>query len=192
MAALRRRLNLPRGRRTAGNRSLHMALTCPVSLRSFPRSPCLTSPLPSDSLARQAGRLEKMAARAGWRFCPSCVVLHKPAPGAQPTDPVERLWRLDRARITRAWSGGDAVVQLWHEAADAAAGELDWLKRHPSALSKQQRDSATAAKRLERARELAQVSQGHVYPPEDRAGRAPPSTWYQTARRAHRDRRLRR
>ena len=64
-----------------------------------------------------------------------------------------------RARITRAWGGGAALVQLWHEAVDAAAGEKEWLKRHPAALSKQQRDIAVAEKRLERARDLAQAAQ---------------------------------
>ena len=64
-----------------------------------------------------------------------------------------------RARISRAWGGGAALVQLWHEAVDAAKGEKEWLKRHPSALSKQLQESAAAAKRLERARDLAQVAQ---------------------------------
>ena len=64
-----------------------------------------------------------------------------------------------RARISRAQAGGDAIVQLWHEAVDAAKEEKAWLQRHPSALSKQLREAAAAAKRLERAKDLAQVAQ---------------------------------
>ena len=63
-----------------------------------------------------------------------------------------------RARITRAWEGGAALIQLWHEAVDTAAAEKAWLKRHPSALSKQQRAASIATKRLERARDLSQAA----------------------------------
>ena len=64
-----------------------------------------------------------------------------------------------RARISLAQAGGDAIVQLWHEAVDAAKEEKAWLQRHPSALSKQPREAAAAAKRLGRAKDLAQVAQ---------------------------------
>lgn len=53
-----------------------------------------------------------------------------------------------RARTTRALDGGDAIVQPWHEAVDAAAGEQKWLIRHPAAMSQQQRESSVASKRL--------------------------------------------
>lgn len=39
-----------------------------------------------------------------------------------------------KARITRAWGGGAALVYLWNEAFDSAAGEKEWLKRLPAAL----------------------------------------------------------
>ena len=65
-----------------------------------------------------------------------------------------------RARISRAQAGGgDAIVQLWHEDVDAAKHEVEWLKKHPDALSKQLRQQAAAAKRVEKARDLAQIAQ---------------------------------
>ena len=64
-----------------------------------------------------------------------------------------------RSRIPRAWGGGAALVQMWQEAVDAAAAEKEWLTHYPAALSQRQRENAAAAKRLEQARDLAQVAQ---------------------------------
>ena len=43
----------------------------------------------------RVARLERMASIAGWRYCATCIVIRKPAPGGLPQDPIERLWRLD-------------------------------------------------------------------------------------------------
>lgn len=46
-----------------------------------------------------------------------------------------------------------------NKAVGTAAGENEWLMRYPDAIFKQQRDIAVSSKRLERARDLAQVAQ---------------------------------
>ena len=41
-----------------------------------------------------------------------------------------------RARMTRASDSSAVIVQLWHEAVDAAASEREWPKRHPNAATR--------------------------------------------------------
>lgn len=61
--------------------------------------------------------------------------------------------------INNAWGGGESLVQLRQEAVDAAADGKLLLTHHPAALFRQQPASSSPAGWLERARDLAQVSQ---------------------------------
>ena len=64
-----------------------------------------------------------------------------------------------RSRIRRAQGGEDALVCLWHEAADAARDERDWLERHPHLKSAEARAQAAAERRLHKAAALADRAQ---------------------------------